>query len=229
MNVLGSERGVTLLELMISLFLGAIVVVGVLSAWQSSQQAYFEGAEAADAQQNLRVGMDKIARTVRMAGLDPTGAVWGGASPTDPAFVAFREAGTRCLRVYADLDGNGNVGGADENLRFDWSGTNGDPLTVTAGGGPDNAAVTGGGGTTTGEVALGIVANPAAVPMFQYFQGPNGPTPGAAIAAGGSCGMSNANRSLIGLVVVMLTTQEVVGGQTVSKTVTFNVRPRNVP
>ncbi len=227
----GRQRGVTLVELMVSLFVGAILMIGMLALWQHAQEAYLQGAEAVDVQQNLRVAMDRMVRVIQAAGLNPTNAPYAGSSPNDPAFAAFREAGTRCLRAYADLSGDADVADTDENLYFTWSGTADTALTQDAGGGPDAGqpyvAVAAG----AQELALGIVPNPGGTPIFQYFTGPNDATPNTLLpASGGSCGtLTDADRSRIGRVVITLTARGWVGGQSFTKTLVSEARPRNVP
>lgn len=229
----GREGGVTLLELMVGLFLTALLMVGVLALWQQTQRAYFHGAEAADLQQNLRVGLERMVRVIQAAGTNPKNKEFHTLpwSPNDPAFVAFREAGTRCLRLYADLNGDGDVGDTDENVYFNWSGTNGDPLSLESGGGPDAGQPWVTASTGTEELALGIIANPGATAMFQYFTGPNDAAPNTQLPAGlGACGnLTDANRARIGRIVITLTGRATAAGQTFTKTLVSEARPRNVP
>ncbi len=227
-NALRRQQGFTLVELLIAMALGGALIVGILAVWQSSQQAYLWGAEAAEVQQNLRVAMDQMVRTIQHAGLNPTNQIWGGATQNDPAFVAFRGAGTSCLRLYADLDGNNVVSGANENVVFNLSGTD---LMRQEGGGPDAGQPWVGPAGVAEPVALKIVANPGGVPIFQYFSGPNAVPPNSALAAGGAAcaSMGNANRTQIGRVVITLTVQGTVLGQTFTKTLISEARARNVP
>ena len=231
------ERGMTLLELMIGLFLGGVLMVGVLNLWQQAQLAYMHGAEAADLQQNLRVGMDRMVRIIQAAGVNPKNRKYAGISPDDAAFTAFRFAGRNCLRLYADLDGVNNVQGTDENVNFRWTGTALDPLLQEAGGGPDTGVADPPGtfvaGVSTGnqELALNIVANPGGVDIFQYFTGPSDATPNTQLLppAGVCANMTDVNRTRIGRIVITLTGQATVAGQTFKKTLVSEARPRNAP
>ena len=72
--------------------------------------------------------------------------------------------------------------------------------------------------------------------MFQYFTGPNDPggapntqlTPPAANAV--SCSsLTAADRARISRVVITVTGRATVSGQTMTKTLTSEARPRNVP
>ncbi len=229
MGALRLERGVTLLELMIALTLGGVLIVGVLAIWRETQQSYLEGAEQADLQQSLRVAMEQMIRVIRQAGLNPTHQTYGGAMANDPAFVGFRESGTSCLRVYADINGDGDVADADENTKFRWDGIDGHAITQENGGGPDTGQAWVGASGGSQQLALNIVANLDGSPTFQYFTGPGAPAPDTPIPAGGACGMSDANRAMIGRVVITLTARGTVAGETFTKTLVSEVRPRNVP
>ncbi len=229
MNAFRLERGVTLLELLIALALGGVLIVGVLAIWRETQQSYLEGAERADVQQNLRVAMEQMVRVIRQAGLNPTNQTYGGAMTNDLAFVGFREAGTSCLRVYADLNGDGDLAAANENVKFNWDGTDGHAITQESGGGPDAGQAWVGASGGSQQLALNIVANPDGSPTFQYLTGPGAPAPDTPIPAGGACGMSDANRATIGRVVITLTARGTVAGETFTKTLVSEVRPRNVP
>ena len=65
-------RGVTLVELVITLALFGTVTAGVAGAWVKAQQAYFAGYEAAELQENLRAALDFMAREIRSTGRDAT-------------------------------------------------------------------------------------------------------------------------------------------------------------
>jgi prepilin-type N-terminal cleavage/methylation domain-containing protein len=226
------EQGVTLLELMVSLALAAMIVAAVLALWGQSQQAYMEGAEAADTQQRVRIAMDRLVRAIQAAGANPTNQPFAGPTNNDPAFVAFREAGPSCLRLYTDIDGDTFVTGPQENLAFGWAGA-GAPLTIESGGGPDTGQPWVSASTGVQDLALGIVPNPSGDPMFRFFTGPNDATPNTelVVAAAVPCGnsMPPANRSRIGRIVITLTAQGQIGSQTFTRTLVSEARPRNVP
>lgn len=228
MNALRERRGFTLIELLLGLALGSILIVGILIVWRQTQQAYIEGAEAADVQQNLRVAMDQIVRTIQHAGLNPTNQTYAGAVQNDPAFVAFRGAGTSCLRIYADLDGDQNVDDPNENVVFNLNGTQ---LESQQGGGPDGGSPWVAAQGVAQPIAFDVVANPGGDPIFRYFSSPNAVPPNTELAPGGAaCGsMANATRTPIGRIVITLTVQGTVLGQTFTKTMVSEARPRNVP
>ena len=207
MGALRGESGVTLLELLVALALGVLLVLGVLTVWRETQLAYLDGAEAAEAQQTLRVAMERVVQVIRNAGANPTNI---------PGFIAFGQAGEECLRAFADLQGDadgtppdGDLDDPWEDVRFDYRN---EVLRQQNGGGSAQS------------LAFGVVPNPGHVPMFQYFD-----NAGAAIPAGGKCGMAAADLRRISRVLVTLTAQGIVQGQAVTRTLRSEVRPRNVP
>jgi prepilin-type N-terminal cleavage/methylation domain-containing protein len=233
------EQGVTLVELMVSLALAAMVMTAVVTLWSQSQQAYMEGAEAADTQQRVRLAMDQVVKAIQQSGANPQNQAY--AKPiippetepqrNDPAYTAFRAVGGNCLRLYSDTDGNGNVQGPTENVFFDWNGTD---LVLSNGGGDDIGQVWVSPPTAPQAIAVNIVANPNGAPIFQYFTGPNdavAPNTQLAVGAATPCVnvMAPANRSRIGRIVITLTAEGRVGNQVFRRTLVSEARPRNVP
>lgn len=228
-----TQHGVTLMELMVALALTGMLIAAVLTLWGQAQQAYMDGDATADLQQQARLAMDQLVRSIQVAGANPRNQTYAGALANDPAFVAFREAGPNCIRLYADLDGNGDVVGARENLSYTWNGA-GIALTEQAGGGPDAGQVWVAPVPTTQDIATNLANNPAATPMFQYFTGNNDATPNLQLATPANTfpctnTMTPANRARIGRVIITITTQTTLGTQTISRTLVSEARPRNVP
>ncbi len=232
------DSGTTLVEVAVGLAVGSLLVAGILVLMGQAQKSYMHSSEVTDLQQNVRVAMDRLVRVIQAAGVNPKNKPWGGAGPNNPAFTAFREAGRNCIRVYADLDGDGTVQQGEENVFFHWSTTAGAPLRETRGpsGGIDGGTVWVGATSGPDDLARDIVANPGGVAMFQYFTGVNDPlgapntqlTPPGANAA--TCAsLTAAERERISRVVITLTGRATVGGETLTKTLTSVARPRNVP
>jgi Tfp pilus assembly protein PilW len=231
------QHGTTIVEIAVGLAVGAVLVAGILTLVEQAQQAYMHTSEVTDLQQNVRVGMDRMTRLVQAAGVNPQNLPWGGATANDPAFTAFREAGRNCIRVYADLNGDGNVQQADENVYFFWSTAAGSALLEQSGtlpGQPDSGQPWVAASTGAAELARGIVTNPGGTDMFQYFTGPNDISPNTQLlpptaSSSGCASLSAANRARISRVVVTLTGRAIVTGQTMTKTLTSDARARNVP
>ena len=114
------QSGMTMVEIAVGLAVGALMVAGILLLVEQAQKAYMHSSEVTDLQQNVRVSIDRIVRIIQAAGVNPLNRQWGGATANDVAFTAFRETGRNCLRVYADLNGDGFVRDTDENVYFHW-------------------------------------------------------------------------------------------------------------
>lgn len=69
---LRQPRGVTLVELAVTLALFGLIMVGVIGVWTKTQEAYFIGSEITEAQQNTRSAIDFMVRELRAAGRDVT-------------------------------------------------------------------------------------------------------------------------------------------------------------
>ena len=69
---LRTDAGISLPELMVSLVLVALIMLGVIAAWTKGQQAYFVASEIAETQQNVRTAIDFMVREIRSAGRDVT-------------------------------------------------------------------------------------------------------------------------------------------------------------
>lgn len=237
------ESGTTIVEIAVGLAVGALLVAGILTLVEQAQKAYMHTSEVTDLQQNVRVSMDRMVRIIQAAGVNPLNRQWGGPTANDVAFTAFREAGRNCIRVYADLNGDGFVTGTDENVYFHWSTTpsTGAPLRETrgtVGGQPDAGQAWVSVSAGAEELARDIVANPAPVgtSMFRYFTGINDPL-GApntellppALSTTACASLSDAQRARVARVVITVTGRATIGSEVLTKTVTSDARPRNVP
>jgi len=65
---LNKQRGVSLVELMVSITIGLILIAGVLSIFMSSKVTYFANEKTARLQENGRVALDLLMHDVRSAG-----------------------------------------------------------------------------------------------------------------------------------------------------------------
>jgi type IV pilus assembly protein PilW len=107
--------GFTLAELLIGLFVSAIVMTTILSAYYSQNKSYAVQEQVAAMVQNLRAAMDIMIREIRMAGYDPTGTANAG----------IVTANTTSINITEDLDGDGSVAG-DENITYALADSDGD-------------------------------------------------------------------------------------------------------
>jgi hypothetical protein len=229
----------TIVEIAVGLAVGTLLVAGILTLIEQSQKAYMHSSEVTDLQQNVRVAMDRMVHIIQAAGVNPANKPYGGASPNNSAFTAFREAGRNCIRLYADLNGDGLVTGTDENVYFFWptTPTTGAPLRETRGtvGGQVDSGqpwVTTAAGAE--ELARDIVPNPGGTDMFRYFTGPDDASPNTqltppTLSTTTCASLSNVNRERVRRVVITITGRAVIGGVAVTKTITSDARGRNVP
>lgn len=110
-----NNRGFTLAELLIGLFVSAIVMTTILSAYYSQNKSYAVQEQVAAMVQNLRAAMDIMIREIRMAGYDPTGTANAG----------IVTANTMSITITEDLDGDGSAAG-DENITYALADSDGD-------------------------------------------------------------------------------------------------------
>lgn len=93
------RRGLTLVELMISLSIFGIVVGVVFAFMVDARDSYTSTRERVQTQQGMRAVMTLMTRELRAAGCDPTGA----------GFETFSVATSNALQCRADLNGDGDV------------------------------------------------------------------------------------------------------------------------
>jgi type IV pilus assembly protein PilW len=110
-----SQKGFTLVELLVAMFVAGIVMAGIYSAYYSQQRSFVVQDEVAKMQQNLRAAMFFMAREIRMAGCNPTGATDAG--------IKTKEEGT--IRITMDLRGkdpddpaDGDTSDDDEDITY---------------------------------------------------------------------------------------------------------------
>ena len=117
------QHGTTLVELMIALVAFVLVVTGIFYVWNYSQRAYFQGAEAADLQQNVRAALEQMTREIRQAGYDPCRyqTCPGGASafaPVHAGVLPIQAYSATSLWIRADRNADGDADDADESVCF---------------------------------------------------------------------------------------------------------------
>ena len=107
------EGGFTLINLLVAMGLSGIAFGAITTTFVSQSQSYDAQEQVVEMQQNARAAMDLITREVRMAGFDPTGAGFDG---------VHHHSGY--IHIRADLDGNGDKDGTNEDLRYRYDNTN---------------------------------------------------------------------------------------------------------
>ena len=135
------QRGFTLTELMIAAAVLGLVMAGLLGLLTAGQGAYARGANTIDAQQNVRVALERMTKEIREAGYhplppdsSPTTCPAGGPPPgyVGPPWVGLYPpplGGTTdnpCWYFYPII----NQTATSFTLQFDW---NGDGVITPAG------------------------------------------------------------------------------------------------
>jgi prepilin-type N-terminal cleavage/methylation domain-containing protein len=107
MRAVGSD-GFSLAELLVSLAVVGLTLSGAFAILHGALHAYSWGAARVEAQQSARVALERIARELREAGYDPTGA---GIAP-------IAVAASDRVTLQSDLNRNGIVDATSERVTF---------------------------------------------------------------------------------------------------------------
>lgn len=103
-----NSRGFSLAELLVSLAVVGLALSGTFAVLHGALHAYSWGAARVEAQQSARVALERIARELREAGYDPTGA---GIAP-------IAVAAPDRVTLQSDLNRNGIVDATSERATF---------------------------------------------------------------------------------------------------------------
>lgn len=79
------QRGMSLIELMISMLIGLVLVMGVVQALMISRSAVVSQASMAAISENARVSFELMKRELRLAGLNATSSSWLSFAQVDDA------------------------------------------------------------------------------------------------------------------------------------------------
>jgi type IV pilus assembly protein PilW len=119
---LADARGFTLAELLVTLAVTGLLLAAAGTMLLAGQRAWALGAARVEAQQSARVALERMAKELREAGYDPTGAGLAAIVLAEPDRVAFQR----------DLDGDGVLDPTRERVTYLLRGT---VLRRDAGGG----------------------------------------------------------------------------------------------
>ncbi len=113
-----NRRGLTMVELMISLSIFGIIMGVVFTFLVGARNSYQDTRERAQYQQSMRAVMSLMTREVRSTGCDPTSA----------GFEQFGVAATNGMRCSMDLNGDGDVtdNGPDETVSYGYNAVSGE-------------------------------------------------------------------------------------------------------
>jgi prepilin-type N-terminal cleavage/methylation domain-containing protein len=99
------QRGLSLVELVISMAIFLVILLGIYQVFDTSRLTYVSGERKVDTQQNVRTALDLIAREIRMAGYFPENFDTSTANDM-PSPVALQVAATNGLAIFGDADGS---------------------------------------------------------------------------------------------------------------------------
>lgn len=115
------QRGISLLEALIGLALAPIVLAGIHASTRAQLHALRGDNNAYELQDLTRGALDFMLREIRMAGYNPAGtALTTSPGPTCPGVgEGITEATTTRLHILADLNGDGAVSSAGEDVVYE--------------------------------------------------------------------------------------------------------------
>ena len=103
-------RGITLIELMIALVIGAVLMTGLFTAFISQHRSYTVQDQISTVQQSVRAGMSLMVREIRMAGFNPKLSPVTGWLPLPSPWFGILAAGPNAITISFDLDEDGALG-----------------------------------------------------------------------------------------------------------------------
>jgi type IV pilus assembly protein PilW len=134
-----SEKGFTLVELLVSMAISLVVMGAVYSTYRSQQNSYVIQDQVAAAQQNLRAAMYTMKRDIQMAGFDPSNAP-GAAKRTATFGVIVANDNSITITSDNGTAGDHGNGAVDPGERIQYSLTGSGNLIRNAGGGDQTLA-----------------------------------------------------------------------------------------
>src|SRR5210317_457723 len=88
-----NDNGFTLVELMVTVMLTAIAVISIYRGYTSFSQAADAQQQVMEMQQNLRIGISRMAQDIRRAGMNEEGddiaRFLCATSPTNATYIEF--------------------------------------------------------------------------------------------------------------------------------------------
>ncbi len=111
-----SQKGFTLVELMMVMLIFGLIMSGVFTVYRSQQRSQTTQEAVADLQQNLRAAVVIMSQDIREAGCDPTGLSGAGIMVATPGVLQFtRDIGGDAVNPN---QANGSVTDPNENVTY---------------------------------------------------------------------------------------------------------------
>lgn len=125
MRNISNKDGFTLVELIISLFLGIFICATIFSAYKTQNHVQTSQQSVVEMQQNVRAALNMLTNSIRQAGFDPTTKADSGFILSDTFTAGSMTPAVACnssqLAFTADLDGDGKIDTAVEDINSDSS------------------------------------------------------------------------------------------------------------
>jgi len=102
------ERGFTLVELMVSLVIATILIVGIYQLYRSTQNTYLAQDQLAELQQNARIGIEEMIREMRLAGYQANCTTTQADSTTS----------SNPQHVFFEFDADTDLNGTPERIKY---------------------------------------------------------------------------------------------------------------
>ena len=118
-----SEKGFTLVEIMVTLAIMAVVMAGVYLTFYSQQKSYTVQEQVAEMQQNLRGAMYLMSKEIKMAGCNPTGQAQAGIVTAAADSISFT---MDLWGKSTDDPPNGSISNPNENITYALADISGD-------------------------------------------------------------------------------------------------------
>ncbi|HON99227.1 MAG TPA: prepilin-type N-terminal cleavage/methylation domain-containing protein [Syntrophales bacterium] len=171
-----NERGVTLVEMIITLGVTVILMGAVYMAINAVQRHSTGIERKVTAQQDVKPALDIMALEIGMASYNPTAAtgLWRSptactAAATNQEYKGIQEATTTTIAVEMDLNDDGVLTGANEIIRYRYDTANSYVTRETNCGGQQPFL---GDDPASGRPRTVLVINNALnIPVFRYFDG----------------------------------------------------------
>jgi type IV pilus assembly protein PilW len=100
-------RGITLIELMVAMVIGAILLAGLFTAFLSQHRSYTVQDQISTVQQSVRAGMSLMVQEIRMAGFNPR--LCPCVDSTADTWFGILAASEDSITISADLNEDGSL------------------------------------------------------------------------------------------------------------------------
>ncbi|MBN2516129.1 MAG: prepilin-type N-terminal cleavage/methylation domain-containing protein [Deltaproteobacteria bacterium] len=177
-----TQRGITLVELMIAMAAGLVVMIALYAATEMGQRSSVAVERKVIAQQDARAALDIMALEIRMASYNSnySAGIWtegpsnpncGNPSPNQ-GYKGIQEAGADSITVEMDINENSTIGGAgnaNEIIRYNYDVANQRITRSTNCGNAD--AFLGPTMANLGQRDVRVVNSSVGIPIFKYYDG----------------------------------------------------------